>query len=153
MDETDLRRKLDRLLAVAAPSAGAPEAIRRAALDKARQLALAHGLPDPTYVSSCAGVPRPRAASVLRCAYCHEESQVALHVCLGCGTFLHVECRDEIGCPTLGCTRRRARPAPPPPAAPPPPVRARPVPAPEPAAETRGAPNGLNGRGRSIWNR
>lgn len=45
----------------------------------------------------------PRDSPELRSAYCHGSIEGALP-CLGCGTWVHPECRAEVGrCPTAGC--------------------------------------------------
>lgn len=40
-----------------------------------------------------------------RCAYCHDRLDALVHHCEGCGTWIHLDCLEELtgSCPTPGC--------------------------------------------------
>lgn len=61
-------------------------------------------------VLSCMRVIERRPAT--RCSVCHGDLGAEARRCAGCGTTLHVDCDDEVGCPTLGCATRGASAAP-----------------------------------------
>lgn len=182
MDQTQARRKIETLLAIARRHSGAGEGERRTAFEKARALSEAHGIaigpvdahaPEPArateppreardYASSCSSDARgageePKVKATpktpaMRCSFCHDEMAEMRFVCPGCWTAMHRDCFEENGCPTPGCPTRFK----PEPDAP---TRGwerfgfRAEPSPAPRSDGGRAPNGLNSPGRSIWNR
>jgi hypothetical protein len=52
-----------------------------------------------------------RSNPALRCSFCHGSAADAI-TCPGCGTLIHLGCREEAGgwCPTLGCASAIRRP-------------------------------------------
>lgn len=49
-----------------------------------------------------------KVETVVRCGFCHGDDG-KLEGCAGCGTLLHAECAAEVGCVSLGCSRRGFR--------------------------------------------